>query len=111
MIELRRISKLNDMTFGESLVDCFIQNSSNMLGGIHNELTYMTMQAMSTGEIHDVAVDGYKFDFKFQIPDENFVAPDAGKEWFKADGKEIANDQNGKSAIWVGRITLDLKKK
>ena len=28
-----------------------------------------------------------------------------------ADGKEIANDQNGKSAIWVGRITLDLKKK
>lgn len=27
------------------------------------------------------------------------------------DNKEIANDQNGKSAIWVGRITLDLKKK
>ena len=86
MIELRRISKLNDMTFGESLVDCFIQNSSNMLGGIHNELTYMTLQAMSTGEIHDVAVDGYKFDFKFQIPDENFVSPDEDKEWFNADG-------------------------
>ena len=60
MIELRKIAKLNDMTFGESMVDCFIQNSSNMLGGIHNELTYMTLQAMSTGEIHDVAVDGYK---------------------------------------------------
>ena len=28
-----------------------------------------------------------------------------------ADNKEIGNDQNGKSAIWVGRITLDLKKK
>lgn len=28
-----------------------------------------------------------------------------------ADGKEIANDQNGKSAIWIGRIMLDLKKK
>ena len=83
MIELRRISKLNDMTFGESLVDCFITNSQNMLGGVHNELTYMTLQAMSTGEIHDVAVDGYKFDFKFQIPDENFVSPDTGKEWFK----------------------------
>ena len=27
------------------------------------------------------------------------------------DNKEIANDQNGKSAIWVGRLTLDLKKK
>ena len=86
MIELRKISKLQNMTFGESLVDCFIQNSSNMLGGIHNELTYMTLQAMSTGEIHDVAVDGYKYDFKFQIPEENFVAPDLGKEWFNADG-------------------------
>ena len=27
------------------------------------------------------------------------------------DNKEIANDQNGKSAIWVGHLTLDLKKK
>ena len=87
MIELRRISKLNDLTFGESLVDCFIQNSSNMLGGVHNELTYMVMQAMSTGEIHDVAVDGFRYDFKFGIPDENFVAPDSGKEWFKSNGE------------------------
>lgn len=86
MIELRRVSKLNDLTFGESLVDCFIQNSNNMLGGVHNELTYMVMQAMSTGEIHDVAVDGYRYDFKFQIPNENFVSPDSGKEWFNSDG-------------------------
>lgn len=86
MIELRRVSKLNDVTFGETLVDCFIQNSNNMLGGVHNELTYMVMQAMSTGEIHDVAVDGYRYDFKFQIPNENFVAPDSGKEWFNSDG-------------------------
>lgn len=86
MIELRRVSKLNDVTFGETLVDCFIQNSNNMLGGVHNELTYMVMQAMSTGEIHDVAVDGYRYDFKFQIPNENFVAPDSGKEWFNSNG-------------------------
>ena len=85
MIELRRVSKLNDMTFGESMVDCFIQNSSNMLGGIHNELTYMTLQAMSTGEIHDVAVDGFRYDFKFDIPEDNFVAPDSGKEWYTWD--------------------------
>lgn len=93
MIELRRISKLNDITFGESLLDCFIQNSSNMLGGVHNELTYMTLQAMSTGEIHDVAVDGARYDFKFQIPDENFAAPETGKEWFKiVGGKVVANE-------------------
>lgn len=86
MIELRKVAKLGDMTFGESLVDCFIQNSDNMLSGVHNELTYMVMQAMSTGEIHDVAVDGARYDFKFGIPDENFVQPDAGKKWFNTDG-------------------------
>lgn len=86
LIELRRYSKVNDITFGEALVDAFIQNSDNMLGGVHNELTYMVMQAMSTGEIHDVAVDGASYDFKFQIPDENFVQPDAGKNWFNTDG-------------------------
>lgn len=82
LIELRRYSKVNDITFGEAITDSFIQNSNNMLGGVHNELSYMTLQAMSTGEIHDVAVDGYKYDFKFQIPEENFVAPDSGKEWY-----------------------------
>ena len=82
MIELRRLSKLNDRTFGEELTDSFILDTDAMLGGVHNELTYMVMQAMSTGEIHDVAVDGYKYDFKFDIPQENFVAPDNGKEWY-----------------------------
>ena len=33
-------------------------------------------------------------------------------EWVQnLDGKPIANDQNGKHAVWVGRLTLDLKKK
>jgi len=85
LIELRKVSKMNDVTFGESLVDCFIQNSGNMLGGVHNELTYMLMQAMSTGEIHDIAVDGFRYDFKFDIPQENFVAPGTGKNWFTQD--------------------------
>ena len=62
-----------------------------------------------------------------EISDQNFMARTRGIDlvlgghshtYFEtlqyvknADGKEIANDQNGKSAIWVGRITLDLKKK
>ena len=82
MIELRKVAKLSNLTFGEALTDSFILNSDAMLGGVHNELSYMVMQAMSTGEIHDVAVDGARYDFKFQIPDENFLAPDNGKEWY-----------------------------
>ena len=82
MIELRKVSKLSNLTFGEVLIDSFITNSDAMLGGVHNELSYMVMQAMSTGEIHDVAVDGARYDFKFQIPDENFLSPDTGKDWY-----------------------------
>lgn len=93
MIELRKSAKLANLTFGEALTDSFILNSDAMIGGVHNELTYMVMQAMSTGEIHDVAVDGARYDFKFQIPDENFLAPESGKEWFTQDatGKVTAN--------------------
>lgn len=80
MIELRKNAKLADMTFGEALTDSFVLNSDAMIGGVHNELSYMVMQAMSTGEIHDIAVDGARYDFKFQIPDENFMKP--VKDWF-----------------------------
>ena len=82
MIELRKNAKLADITFGEALTDSFVLNSDAMIGGVHNELSYMVMQAMSTGEIHDIAVDGARYDFKFQIPDENFLAPENGKEWY-----------------------------
>ena len=93
MIELRKAAKLRDVAFGEALTDSFIYNSSAMLGGVHNELSYMVMQAMSTAEIHDVAVDGARYDFKFQVPDENFLPPAAGKEWYTQDveGKVTAN--------------------
>ena len=91
MIELRKSAKLSNVTFGEALTDSFILNSGAMIGGVHNELTYMVMQAMSTGEIHDVAVDGARYDFKFQIPDENFTAPATGKNWFNTDGTPNAD--------------------
>ena len=83
-ITLRKAAKLSDMSFGDKLIDSFVQNSSNMLGGIHNELNYMTFQAMSTGEIHDIPVDGARFDFKFPIPDENFTTPTA--DWYTWSG-------------------------
>ena len=80
LIELRKAAKLRNVGFGDALIDTFVQNSSNMLGGIHAELNYMTLQAMSTGQINDVPVDGAPFDFRFPIPDENFVAPTV--DWF-----------------------------
>jgi len=99
MIELRKSAKLADMTFGEALTDSFILNSDAMLGGVHNELTYMVMQAMSTGEIHDVAVDGARYDFKFQIPDENFLKPASGKEWYTQDSSGVVTANTNADVI------------
>ena len=90
MIELRKNAKLADMTFGEALTDTFILNSDAMIGGVHNELSYMVMQAMSTGEIHDIAIDGARYDFKFQIPDENFLKPT--KDWYIWENQGTAGD-------------------
>lgn len=89
-IELRKIAKLSNLTFGEELIDSFVYNSTKMLGGIHTELTYMVMQAMSTGEINDVPVDGASYDFKFPIPDENFMT--VTEDWYKwvtKDGQRV----------------------
>lgn len=95
MIELRKVAKLSDLTFGQAMTDCFVQNSGNMLGGIHTELNHMTLQAMSTGEISQAFVDGIAYDFKYPIPEENFTAP--AVDWFvwdtsSATHKLVANE-------------------
>lgn len=84
-IELRKVAKLSNLTFGESLIDSFVYNSTKMLGGIHTELNYMTYQAMSKGEIHDVPVDGVAYDFKFPIPTENIMT--VTDLWYKWETK------------------------
>lgn len=93
MLELRKVARLTGDAFGLSLVDCFVQNASNMLGGIHNQLSHMTLQALSTGGIKEVSIDGTSYDFRFPIEDSHFVSPDDGKDWFiKSGSKIVAND-------------------
>ena len=93
LIEIRKNSKLANLTFGVALTDAFVSNSANMLGGIHNELSYMTLQALSTGGIKDVSIDGASYDFQFPIADNHFMSPDSGKEWYKKQSdKLIANE-------------------
>jgi hypothetical protein len=65
--------------------------SDMMIGGVHNELNYLTLQALSTGSIKEFSVDGIKHDYKFPIADSHFVK--ASKEWFKVvSGKVQADD-------------------
>lgn len=86
LFQLREASKLQDEPFANLLTDSLIQNSANMLGGIHNEISRMLLQAMSTGQISDTSIDGTSYDFKFPIDEKNFLNVDT--KWFKvaADG-------------------------
>lgn len=88
LFALRKASALQNIPYSQLMVDSLIQNSSNMLGGIHAELNYMVLQALSTGEIHDVAVDGGSYDFKFPIANNRFISP--ATKWFDASGAEVA---------------------
>ena len=93
LIEIRKYSKLANLTFGVALTDAFVNNSNNMLGGIHNELTHMSLQALSKAQINEVSIDGAKFDFRFPVEDSHFVSTDSGKEWYKnQSGKLVANE-------------------
>lgn len=80
LFALREASKLQSVPFGYLVTDSLIQNSSNMLGGIHNEISRMLLQAMSTGQIKDASVDGTSYDFKFPIDQKNFST--ATVKWF-----------------------------
>lgn len=80
LFALREASKLQSIPFGYLVTDSLIQNSANMLGGIHNEISHMLLQAMSTGEINDVSVDGTSYDFKFPIDEKNFAT--VTDNWF-----------------------------
>lgn len=93
LLEIRKNSKLADLTFGVAITDSFVSNSSAMLGGIHNELTHMTLQALSKAAINELSIDGISYDFQFPVADDHFIAPDSGKEWYKMDsGKLVPNE-------------------
>lgn len=95
LFAIRKASKLTDVPYAISMVETLEDKTNEMIGGVHNELNYLTMQALSTGQINEVSVDGTKYDYKFPIADNHYVSAASGKEWFtqdKASGKLTANE-------------------
>lgn len=80
LFQLREASRLQSVPFGYLVTDSLVQNSSNMLGGIHNEISRMLLQAMSTGQVKEVSVDGVSYDYKFPIESNHFSSVTAN--WF-----------------------------
>lgn len=65
------------------IYDSVLTNSTNILGGIHNEITHMCMELASTSEIHEASVDGVKYDFTFDFEQNQFFTMNPA--WFTED--------------------------
>lgn len=92
LFEMRKQRALTGVPYALQMTEKVQDKSDAMIGGIHTELNYVTLQAMSTGEIHDVAVDGDRFDFKFPIDPKNFIT--VTSHWWAKDGNGKVVPQN-----------------
>lgn len=91
LFQMRRNHNMTHVPMAILMADDVQTRSDMMIGGVHNELNYLTLQALSTGSIKEFSVDGIKHDYKFPIADSHFVK--ASKEWFKVvSGKVQADD-------------------
>ncbi len=86
---LRDAKNNTGQTMQALIYDSLLTNSQNILGGIHNELTHMTCELASTGEIHEQSVDGVAYDFTFEFDANQFMTVDP--LWFNADGTANEN--------------------
>ena len=91
LLQILRNHNMTHVPMAILMADDVQTRSDMMIGGVHNELNYLTLQALSTGSIKEFSVDGIKHDYKFPIADSHFVK--ASKEWFKVvSGKVQADD-------------------
>ena len=91
LFQMRRNHNMTHVPMAILMADDVQTRSDMMIGGVHNELNYLTLQALSTGSIKEFSVDGIKHDYKFPIADSHFVK--ASKEGCKVvSGKVQADD-------------------
>ena len=110
MFLLRDARNNTGRSLQDLIFDALFTNAQNILGGIHNELTHMVYELASTGEIHDQAVDGARYDFTFDFEQSQFqvVTP----AWFTeaADGTVTPQETSGGSTVNVIKDILDLQR-
>ncbi|WP_277070504.1 major capsid protein [Prevotella corporis] len=79
---IRKNKNLMGVPYPILMADTVSDKTNVMIGGVHAELNYVTLQALSTGQIKEFSIDGTSFDFKFPIADSHFIKAESGKEWF-----------------------------
>ena len=105
MFLLRDVRNNTGRAMQDLIYDSMLTNAQNILGGIHNELSHMTFELASTGEIHEASVDGVKYDFTFDFDQNQFqkVSP----YWFTEAGGVLTPVENGVNII---KDILDLQR-
>lgn len=91
MFLLRDAKNNTGQSLQNLIFDSVITNSRNILGGIHNEITYMCMELASTSEIHEKSIDGVAYDFTYDFEPNQFF--EVSPAWFTegSDGSITAN--------------------
>ncbi|KGF52439.1 major capsid protein [Prevotella amnii] len=94
LFTIRKNKNMQGIPTSILMTDLVTDRSAAMIGGVHAELNYLTLQALSTGAIHDVSVDGTSVDYKFPIEDSHYLKLAKAKEWFKkaSGGKVVDNE-------------------
>ena len=90
LFQMRRNHNMTHVPMAILMADDVQTRSDMMIGGVHNELNYLTLQTLSTGSIKEFSVDGVPHDYKFPIADSHFVK--VAKEWFKVVGGKVQAD-------------------
>lgn len=70
LLTMQEISAQGSASLSDLMQDRLVYTLEKLIGGIHNELSSMTYEALSTGKINnaDINVDGISIDLDYKIP-------------------------------------------
>lgn len=106
MFQLRDARNNTGRSMQDLIYESLFLNSQQILGGMHNQLSYMCYELASTGGINEQSVDGVKYDFMFDFDANQYqtVSP----AWFtEASGGAISPYTSGVNVI---QDILDLQR-
>ena len=91
LLTMQEISAQGSAALSDLMVDRLVYTLDKLIGGIHNELTSMTYQALSTGKVNnaDINVDGVPVDLSYRIPSKHIIA--TAKAWEIAAATPVEN--------------------
>lgn len=83
LLTMQELKAAANGDYSEAMREQLVTTSTKLIGGIHNKITSWTYEALSTGYIHEVEVDGVKIDVDMRLDGKHKLA--VTQSWFNAD--------------------------